>query len=151
MKTIAITNVYVILNEAKLTKMEDADKFKVIKALRVIKPVAKGYEEFAEEAKNKLKGDDYDKMSELAQTWNKANKGKKANELSQDDIDTLNDINSYFADYNKRIEECLKEEAEKEVEVEFEKLSEDAFCKLVSSNDWTCSQILSLSDVIVKE
>lgn len=151
MKTIAITNVYAILNEAKLTKMEDADKFKVIKALRVIKPIAKGYEEFAEEAKNKLKGDDYDKMSELAQTWNKANKGKKANELSQDDIDTLNDINSYFADYNKRIEECLKEEAEKEVEVEFEKLSEDAFCKLVSSNDWTCSQILSLSDVIVKE
>lgn len=151
MKTIAITNVYAILNEAKLTKMEDADKFKVIKALRVIKPIAKGYEDFVEDAKNKLKDEKYEDMSNKAQDWNKANKGKKANELSQDDIDTLNDINSYFADYNKRIEECLKEEAEKEVEVEFEKLSEDAFCKLVSSNDWTCSQILSLSDVIVKE
>ena len=51
MKTIEITNIYAVLNEAKLTKMEDADKFKVIKALRVIKPIAKGYEDFIEEAK----------------------------------------------------------------------------------------------------
>ena len=124
MKTIAITNVYAILNEAKLTKMEDADKFKVIKALRVIKPIAKGYEDFVEDAKNKLKDEKYEDMSNKAQDWNKANQNKKRSSLT---------------------------EAEKEVEVEFEKLSEDAFCKLVSSNDWTCSQILSLSDFIVKE
>ena len=57
MKTIEITNIFAVLNEAKLTKMEDADKFKVIKALRAIKPIAKGYEDFVEDAKNKLKGE----------------------------------------------------------------------------------------------
>ena len=34
------------MNDSKLTKMEDADKFKVIKALRAIKPISEGYEEF---------------------------------------------------------------------------------------------------------
>lgn len=150
MKTIEITNIYAVLNEAKLTKMEDADKFKVIKALRAIKPIAKGYEDFVEDAKNKLKGEDYDKMSEKAQAWNKDNQGKKVGELTQEEIDNLNTINTYFAEYNKRVENCLKEEAEKEVELTFDKLNEDAFGKLVASNDWTCGQIMALSDVIAE-
>ena len=83
MKTIEITNIYAVLNEAKLTKMDDADKFKVIKVLRVIKPVAKGYEDFVEDVKNKLKGDDHDKMTEKAQAWNKDNQGKKVGEIGR--------------------------------------------------------------------
>ena len=150
MKTIEITNIYAVLNEAKLTKMDDADKFKVIKALRVIKPVAKGYEDFVEEAKNKLKADDHDKMTEKAQAWNKDNQGKKVGELTQEEIDNLNAINTYFAEYNKRVENCLKEEAEKEVELTFDKLSEEAFGKLVASNDWTCGQIMALSDAVAE-
>ena len=150
MKTIEITNIYVVLNEAKLTKMDDADKFKVIKVLRVIKPVAKGYEDFVEDVKNKLKGDDHDKMIEKAQAWNKDNQGKKVNELTQEQIDELNAINTYFVEYNKRVESCLKEEAEKEVELTFDKLSEEAFSKLVASNDWTCSQIMALSDAVAE-
>ena len=150
MKTIEITNIYVVLNEAKLTKMDDADKFKVIKVLRVIKPVAKGYKDFVEEVKNKLKGDDNDKMIEKAQAWNKDNQGKKVNELTQEQIDELNTINTYFAEYNKRVESCLKEEAEKEVELTFDKLNEEAFGKLVASNDWTCGQIMALSDAVAE-
>ena len=150
MKTIEITNIYAVLNEAKLTKMEDADKFKVIKALRVIKPVAKGYEDFVEEAKNKLKADDHDKMTEKALAWNKDNQGKKVGELTQVQIDELNTINTYFAEYNNRVETCLKEEAEKEVELTIDKLSEEAFGKLVASNDWTCGQIMALSDAVAE-
>ena len=150
MKTIEITNIYVVLNEAKLTKMDDADKFKVIKILRVIKPVAKGYEDFVEDVKNKLKADDHDKMTEKAQAWNKDNQGKKVNELTQEQIDELNTINTYFAEYNKRVENCLKEESEKEVELTIDKLSEEAFSKLVASNDWTCGQIMALSDAVAE-
>ena len=150
MKTIEITNIYAVLNEAKLTKMEDADKFKVIKALRAIKPVAKGYEDFVEEAKNKLKADDHDKMTEKAQDWNKDNQGKKVGELTQEEIDELNAINKYFSDYNSRVENCVKEEAEKEVELTFDKLSEEAFSKLVASNDWTCGQTMALSDAVAE-
>ena len=150
MKTIEITNIYAVLNEAKLTKMDDADKFKVIKALRVIKPIAKGYEDFIEEAKNKLKADDHDKMTEKAQAWNNDNQGNKVGELTQEQIDELNTINKYFSDYNSRVEACVKEEAEKEVELTFDKLSEEAFGKLVASNDWTCGQIMALSDAVAE-
>ena len=150
MKTIEITNIFAVLNEAKLTKMEDADKFKVIKALRAIKPIAKGYEDFVEEAKNKLKADDHDKMTEKARAWNKDNQGKKVGELTQEEIDELNAINKYFSDYNSRVENCVKEEAEKEVELTFDKLNEEAFGKLVASNDWTCGQIMALSDAVAE-
>ena len=150
MKTIEITNIYAVLNEAKLTKMDDADKFKVIKALRVIKPIAKGYEDLIEEAKNKRKGDDHDKVTEKAQDWNKDNQGKKVGELTQEQIDELNAINKYFSDYNSRVENCVKEEAEKEVELTFDKLNEEAFGKLVASNDWTCGQIMALSDAVAE-
>ena len=44
----------------------------------------------------------------------------------------------------------MKEEAEKEVELTFDKLSEEAFSKLVASNDWTCGQIMALSDAVAE-
>ena len=69
---------------------------------------------------------------------------------TQEQIDELNTINTYFAEYNKRVEACLKEEAEKEVELTFDKLSEEAFSKLVASNDWTCGQIMALSDAVAE-
>lgn len=151
MKTIEIANSYTVLNEAKLTKMEDADKFKVIKALRAIKTIAKGYEDFTEDAKEKLKGDNHDEMSKRGETWNKENKGKKIGDLTTEQVEELEAINKYFADYNKRIEDCLREEAEKEVELTIDRLSEDAFGKLVASNDWTCGQIMVLSNIIATE
>lgn len=151
MKTKDIVSIYAFLNEAKLTKMEDADKFTVIKALRVFKPVAKGYEDFIEDAKNKLKGEEHDAMTERAQKWNDANQGKKVGELTKEQIAELEAINKYFSDYNKSVEDCVKEEAEKEVELAFDKLTEESFGKLVASNDWTCGQIMELSDSIVKE
>lgn len=150
MKTIDIATIYSLLNEAKLTKMDDADKFKVIKALRKIKPIAKAYEDFIEDAKNKLKGEDFDKMFEKAQTWNKDNQGKKVGELTQEQIAELEPINKYFAEYNQSVDKCVKEEAEKEVELTFDKLNEEAFGKLVASNDWTCGQIMALSDAVAE-
>ena len=57
MKTSKIVSVYKTMNDSKLTKMEDADKFKVIKALRAIKPISEGYEEFVKLTHEKLKDD----------------------------------------------------------------------------------------------
>ena len=89
-------------------------------------------------------------MTEKAQAWNKDNQGKKVGELTQEEIDELNAINKYFSDYNSRVENCVKEEAEKEVELTFDKLNEEAFGKLVASNDWTCGQIMALSDAVAE-
>lgn len=149
MKTIEITKIYKLLNTAKLTKMEDSDKLKVIKILRSIRATAKGYEDFAGQVYEKIQGDDHKAMTDRADKWNKSHKGMKASDLSQAELEELESINGYFTSYNNRVEACLMEEAEKETEPTLDKISEDAFCKLVSSNDWTCEQIMLLSDNIV--
>ena len=102
MKTSKIVSVYKTMNDSKLTKMEDADKFKVIKALRAIKPISEGYEEFVKLTHEKLKDD-------------------------------------------------KKEEGDKENELTYDKLSEDAFGKYIASNDFNVSTIMDLQEVLVGE
>ena len=112
MKKIAtekVLNVYNLINEAKISKMDDADKFKMIKIARALKPVATSFEDFKKDAGEKLKGENHDKMVEKAQQW---------------------------------------QEAAKENELDFEPLGEEAFGKLVASNDWTLGQITAIEEVI---
>lgn len=150
MKTIDITKIYQLLNSAKLTKMEDSDKIKVIKTLRVIKPISKGYEDFATEAQKKLMGENHAEMQKKAEKWNKEHQNQKYSDLSEEEVEELKSITGYFDAYNQRVAECLRDEAEKEQSLEYERLSGDAFSKLVASNDWTCGQILFISDFIEK-
>lgn len=149
MKTKDLVSAYNLLNDAKLTKMEDTDKFKVIKALRAMKKPAKDFEDFRDTTKQKLKDENFDAMDKKAQEWRDNHQGVTISELSPEDLKALNPIEKYFTEYNKKVDECLKEEAEKEVKIKASaKLKEEAFGKLVASNDWTCGQIMALSDVI---
>ena len=125
-----------LLNGAKLSKMDDADKFKVIKATRAFRTTAKEFDDFLKDAQEKLKPENFEEMQESA---------KNMKDLSEEDKARLN---AFFSDYQKKIELCIEEETKKEVETVFEKLSEDAFAKLVSSNDFTVNDIMVLQDAL---
>ena len=56
MTTNTVLSVYKLLNDSKLTKMEDKDKFIVIKAVRKLKPIAADFDDFQKDAQEKLKG-----------------------------------------------------------------------------------------------
>lgn len=142
MKTIEIVKAYRIINEAKLTKMEDADKYKVIKAIRAMKPIATSFDDFTKEAQERLKDDDFSAMQKKAEQWQK--EGEQTTLTMEERIA----INRFFTDYNKRVEECVKEEAEKEVSPEYGRLSEEAFSKLIGSNDWAVKEILAVMDAL---
>lgn len=91
MKTSKIVSVYKTMNDSKLTKMEDADKFKVIKALRAIKPISEGYEEFVKLTHEKLKDDKMEEMQKKAQHCRKCNhKGRKSNILLRSARNSMN-------------------------------------------------------------
>jgi hypothetical protein len=53
-----------------------------------------------------------------------------------------------FKTYQKLVNDTIKDFAEKEVTVEFEPISEDAFGKLMASNDWTLEQVATLGEII---
>ena len=140
-KIVIATN---LLKDAKLTKMEDADKYKTIKAMKVLNPVSEEYNEFLDLTREKLKAENFEEMQEKARKWQA--EGEKTTLTEEERIE----INKFFADYQKSIEECIKEEIAKEKELDYTPLSEDAFLKLAASNpDWTMQQIMAVEEVLV--
>ena len=72
MKVGEITKSYIILKEAKLTKMEDVDKFKVIRAMREMRPVVEKYSNDEKEAIEKLEDEEYKSALDKAERHNNA-------------------------------------------------------------------------------
>ena len=126
---------YGIVNDAKLTKLDDIAKFKVIKACKVMKPIVTELQDFEKDAREKLKGEEHDKMVEVFNEWLKEE--KKPTDEEKKAIEYLNE-------YTKKVNECLHEEFNKDVEATWEKLSEEELKKFVASNDWNVQQIISV-------
>lgn len=145
MKTKQVVEVYNTLNSAKLSKMDDKDKFLVIKAMRQLKPVFTAYEEFVKDAQEKLKGDDFEDVQTKARKW------QEEGENTSLTIEERRNINIYLNDYSNKVNECLKEEVEKDNELTYEKISEEAFGKLIASNDFDVKTIMNLQDALMRE
>lgn len=142
--TDTVNSVYKLLNDSKLTKMEDKDKFIVIKAVRKFKPIAADFEDLKKDVQEKLKGENFEEMQKKALQWNE--EGGKTT-LTEDE---RKEVNMFFYEFNKNVKECLKEETERKHELEYEKLSEDAFGKFISSNDFKVDDIIKIQEVMVQ-
>lgn len=142
MKTSTIIEIYSVLREAKLTKMESKEKFFVIKIMRVLKPVAEEWDSFVKTMDEKLKGEHHEEMLSKAQQWQK--EGEKTT-LS---LDERMAVNEYFGKLDKERRELIASEQSKEANVLFDKLTEEAFEHLVDSNDFNVGQIVALQEAI---
>lgn len=142
MKTSTIIEVYQLLNNAKLTKMESKEKFQVIKIMRAMKPVAEEWDSFVKTIDEKLKGENHEEMLAKAQQWQK--EGEKTT-LS---LDERMAVNEYFGKLDRERRELIASEQSKEVNILFDKLTEEAFERLVDSNDFVVGQILALQEAI---
>lgn len=143
MKKSEVLAIYEIVKAAKVTKMEDADKFKVVKALKTMKPVATDFDEFKKDALDKLKSEDHDAMTEKAQKW------QSEGENTTLSVEERAELNKYFNEYNNKVLECVREEAEKDIELSIEKLNDESFQKFVASNDWNTEQALAIYELFV--
>ena len=148
-KTSEILSVYQIVGNAKYGKMSDEDKIKVWKIARLLKPVAMKFEDDRKDAFENLKPEDCDFDGRLA----KAQEYERLVKAKQPTIDVMTTAEydafiEVFKDYNKLVGEALKELADKEVELDFEPLSEDAFGKLMASNEWSVAQAMEAGDFI---
>ena len=149
MKTIDVVNAFSALNGAKLAKMEDKEKFTLIKAMKALKPIKNEYEDFVKDAREKLKGDNHEDMLKRVEEWRTKHNDTKPSDFTAAELKELNEINAYFNDYNKKVEECVKEEADKEVSSEYVRLSEDAFGRLLTSNDdWDVEKMMLAAEVL---
>lgn len=127
-----IVTAHRLINTAKLGKMEDAEKYAIIKVARHIKKVGTDFDDFLKDAQEKLKPEGFDRIVGKLQ-------GKeKLTDAEQE----------AFNKYNKDVSECLRDELEKEVELDFEPLSEETVGRFIASNDFSMGEIFAIVDVI---
>lgn len=142
LKTSEIVGVYKLLGEAKLTKMESSDKFKVIKMMRAMRSTAEEWDAFLKNIDEKLKKENHDEIIEKARKWQQ--EGENTTLTNEEKVE----INTYLINFEKEKQECFGDELKKVVTLDFEKLNESAFEKLIDSNDWEVNKILELEWVI---
>lgn len=147
-----VLNAYRIISGAKYTKMDDADKIKVWKIARALKPVATKFDDDSKDAAEKLKpSEDFADNLQRAQEFERITNEKDfdASKLPMGAAE-YNEFIKKLQDYNRLVGEAVKEFADKEVEIEFEPLSEESFGKLMASNEWTMEQTVEIGMLIVR-
>lgn len=140
-----------ILASAKYGKLDDADKVKVWKIARKLKPVADKFEDESKDAAEKMKPtDDFAERLQKAQEYERLVKDQNADaqKLPMGPSE-YGDFIKVFQEYNRLVGEAVKEFAEKEVEIDFEPVTEETFGKLMASNEWTMDQAVQLGEFLV--
>ena len=145
-KTEKVLKVYQILNTTKYGKLDDLDKVKVWKIARKLKPVATKFDEDSKDAAEKLKP--YEGFEDDLQKAQEYERLKGVN--AKMDIDEYQKFIAAFKAYQELVGKAVKEYADVEVEVEFDTISEDAFSKLMASNEWTLDQAVEIGEFITE-
>ena len=141
--------VFNVLNTAKYGKLDDQDKIKVWKIARMMKPIATKFDEETKDAAEKMKpGDDFDGRLQKAQEFERLRNTNGDMSKSPMGAAEYQEFIVEFKNYQKLVSDAVKEYADKEVEIEFEPVSEEVFGKLMASNDWTVDQTTTLGDFI---
>lgn len=142
-KTIDCVVVNNLLSSASLGKMDASDKFAVIKTIKAIKPIVKAFEEFRDDAAEKLKGENHAEMQAKANEWRE--KGDKCSFSNDEKIA----INKYFDKYAEDLKACIDEEVNKMNEVDIRTISEESFgCLLEANSNWSVEQILKIEEIM---
>lgn len=143
LKTKTCLEVYQTVSEAKLTKVSDSDKIKIVRMLFKMKPINESYQDFIKDAQEKLKGENHDEIISKAQQWQK--EGENTTLTEEERIE----INKYLIEYQRQLDECAREEVEKVHNLEYERIGDDGLETLLASNpDWTASVIMKISDFV---
>lgn len=135
MKVKNIVEAYKLLGNAKTTNLDDADKGKILKARKAMRPIADEFEAFLKDAQEMFKPEDWEEVQGKISQWQQ--EGEKTTLSEEERIA----INKALIGYQSAIDKAVKAELEKEIEIEFEKLSEGSDIKLMTANDWTPNQL----------
>jgi hypothetical protein len=151
MKAKDVYEAYQAVKDANLFKMNSADQFKVIKALRALKAVSTRYEEEAaliDEKCVRTSKEDLEWARAKYQEQAKAEAEKATDKfLPKDEWEkTVSILN----EYGKERAEAIKAFNDEEVKLDYDKLTDELFEKFLESNDkFTASQSLAAYEVLV--
>lgn len=135
MKLEKIVTAYRALGEAKVTKLDEGEVIKIVKARKAMRTYAEEYEAFLKDAQEKLKGEGFDELQAKVQKWAELTDEEKLA------------VNKELGEYQRKIDKTVQEELEREVDIEVDKLAEGSLPKLLQENGWELKKLDELEAV----
>lgn len=142
MKVKEIVNAYKILGDAKVTKLEESEVIKVVKIRKTMRTIAEDYDAFLKDVQEKFKPENWDEIQSKIQQWQQ--EGENTTLSEEERIE----INKILVEYTRKIDTALKEELEKEISIDIEKLKEDSLTKLLIENGWELKKLEELEILV---
>jgi hypothetical protein len=146
-KTIKAVEAYRTLKMLKVAGMSAEAMLAVWKNLKALRPVSEAYDKDIEEVRATLQDAEFEKMQQRvkeAQEVERKVKGE-ARELTEAEKREIAEINAWFAAWNKKGEEYLKELAEKEVKVDIVEIDVEELLKAFKMLDHTFEEVEKLA------
>lgn len=125
-----VVSAYKVLGDARVNKLEESEVVKVIKARKAMRPIADDYDAFLKDCKEKLKPEGWEKIEGKLQQWQQEGENTTLTE------DERMELNKAVIGYQKKVEAVLKEELNREVELNIEPLKEESAMKMLVENGW---------------
>lgn len=139
--------VYSILNTAKYGRLEDADKVRLWKLTRTLKPIALQVQEDYNDARQRMKpSDDFDQRFKEAQQYEQDMAKGNPTAITKEKYDAFV---LELQKYQEMVHKTAGQVGSEEVDIDIEPISEEAFEKLLMSNDWTAGQTVTLGDFLL--
>lgn len=137
-----IVEAYKVLGEAKVTKLEESEVIKVVKARKAMRPIADDFESFLKDVQEKFKPENWESIQKKVAQWQK--EGETTSLTEEERIE----INKTLASYQNSINKALNDELEREVEINIETLKEESATKLLTENGWELKKLDEIEVVL---
>lgn len=136
MKIKEAVSLYKILGEAKVSNLEESEIIKIVKVRKILRSVVEEYEAFFKDAQDKFKPNDFEEVQNKIQRWNELTDEEKIA------------VNKSIKLYEAKINATVNEEAERELDIKVDKLTDDSITKLLKQNDWSISKLDEMSPML---
>ena len=146
-KTIKAVEAYRALKTLKVGGMSDDAMLAVWKNLKALRPVSEAYDTDIEEVRVTLKDEEFEKMQQRVKEAQELERKVKEEDrdMTEAEKQEFAEINTWFAAWNKKGEEYLKELAEKEVKVDVAEFEAEELLKAFKASDKTFEEVEKLA------
>ena len=139
MKVKEIVSAYKVLGEAKVSNLEESEIKKIVLNRKAMRNIVEEFEAFLKDCQEKFKPENWDELQSKIQQWQQ--EGDKTTLSEEERIE----INKAIIEYQVKINNAIKEEENRIVEMNIEKLSEESITKLLKHNDWQTGKLDDIS------
>ncbi len=119
----------------------------VWKNLKALRPISETYDKDIEEVRATLQDEDFEKMQQRVKEAQEVERRAKeeARDMTEAEKREIAEINAWFAAWNKKGEEYLKELAEKKVKVDIVEIDVEELLKAFKMSDHTFEEVEKLA------